>query len=99
MRRFACRRSSLSRPRQVPADGSSIRLARLPLAVGGLLSSQSADVVCRQLSDVRAAAHERLGCKLPYPFGTLSFLALPVIPELKITAQGMFDVVKQKFVE
>ncbi len=42
-------------------------------------------------------AAQALGCPLAAPFGTLSFLALPVIPELRITAQGVFDVREQRF--
>ena len=55
-----------------------------------------ADVVCRQLEEVNRAAHA-LGCPLDAPFGTLSFLALPVIPEIRITTQGVFDVREQSF--
>lgn len=77
------------------ADGRV--LAELPLPIAGLLSTEHADTVCRQLREVRAAAHS-LGCPLACPFGTLSFLALPVIPELKITDQGLFDVTRQEFV-
>jgi len=72
--------------------------AILPLPFAGLLSLEDADVVCRQLEDVDRAAHA-LGCPLAAPFGTLSFLALSVIPELRITAQGVFDVLEQRFVE
>jgi len=72
--------------------------ARLPLPVAGLLSVKHADVVCRELREVRAAA-QALGCELACPFGALSFLALPVIPDLKITAQGLFDVNRQEFVK
>jgi adenine deaminase len=79
----------------VAADGE-VR-ACLPLPIAGLLSTQSADVVCRQLQEVRDAARA-LGCGLDEPFGTLSFLALPVIPELRITDRGMFDVRRQEFV-
>jgi adenine deaminase len=70
--------------------------AILPLPVAGLLSIEPADVVCRQLGEVDRAAHA-LGCSLAAPFGTLSFLALSVIPELRITAQGVFDVREQRF--
>ena len=66
-------------------------------SVAGLLATESAEEVCRQLRQVNEAAHA-LGCPLPSPFGTLSFLALPVIPELRITAQGLFDVERQQFV-
>jgi adenine deaminase len=55
-------------------------------------------VVCQQRRDVRQAAHN-LGCPLACPFGALSFLALPVIPELKMTDQGMFDVNKQEWIK
>jgi adenine deaminase len=80
----------------VAASGGTIR-ARLPLPVAGLLSTEDADTVCRQLREVRDAA-QALGCELAAPFGTLSFLALPVIPELRITDQGVFDVRTQQFV-
>ncbi len=69
----------------------------MPLPVAGLLSIEPADVVCRQLGEVDRAAHA-LGCPLAAPFGTLSFLALSVIPELRITAQGVFDVREQRFI-
>lgn len=71
--------------------------AQLPLPVAGLLSMEHADVVCHQLREVRQAA-QGLGCPLACPFGALSFLALPVIPELKMTDQGMFDVNKQEWI-
>jgi adenine deaminase len=60
------------------------------------LSLESADTLCRQLQEVRDAARA-LGCRLAEPFGTLSFLALPVIPELRITDRGMFNVRLQEF--
>jgi adenine deaminase len=77
------------------ADGAV--LARLPLPFAGLLSRQPADAVCAGLEEAEAAARA-LGCGVPCPFGVLSFLALPVIPDLKITDQGLWDVVKQRFV-
>jgi adenine deaminase len=79
----------------VVASEGNVR-AILPLPVAGLLSLEDADVVCRQLAEVNRAAGA-LGCPLGAPFGTLSFLALPVIPELRITARGLFDVVEQCF--
>jgi adenine deaminase len=80
----------------VVAAGGQVR-ASVPLPIAGLLSTESAVAVSRQLQEAHAAARS-LGCDLPAPFGTLSFLALPVIPELKITDQGLFDVSKQEFV-
>ncbi len=80
----------------VVATGGAIA-GRLPLPVAGLLSTSDAETVCRQLIEVRQAARA-LGAELPCPFGTLSFLALSVIPELRITDQGLYDVVSQRFV-
>jgi adenine deaminase len=80
----------------VVAAGGEVR-AHLPLPIAGLLSTESADTVCGQLQEVRDAARA-LGCRLVEPLGTLSFLALPVIPELRITDQGLFDVRRQEFV-
>ena len=79
----------------VARDGEVVR--RVPLPVAGLLSTEPANVVCDQLASARRAAAE-LGSKLACPFGTLSFLALPVIPALKITDQGLFDVMSQQFI-
>jgi adenine deaminase len=71
--------------------------ARLPLPLAGLLSLESAETVCRQLGEVEKAARA-LGCNVPCPFGVLSFLALSVIPELRVTDQGLWDVVAQQSV-
>jgi len=45
------------------------------------------------------AAVRDLGCSLPEPFIQLAFIALPVIPHLKITPKGLFDVDKFEFVD
>jgi len=65
--------------------------AQMPLPVAGLMSTQPAAEVCRQQAVVNKAA-AALGCGLHSPFGTLSFLALTVIPSLRITDEGLFDV-------
>ena len=66
-------------------------LAELPLPVGGLLADLPlAEVVERSRACTEAAA--RLGCRGATPFLTMSFLALSVIPSLKITDQGLVDV-------
>jgi adenine deaminase len=66
-------------------------LAELPLPVGGLLADLPlAEVVER--SAACTAAAERLGCTGATPFLTMSFLALSVIPSLKITDHGLVDV-------
>ncbi|WP_410218552.1 adenine deaminase [Paracoccus sp. (in: a-proteobacteria)] len=66
-------------------------LAELPLPVAGLMSLQPFEDVREALSDLRAAART-LGTTLEEPFLQLAFLALPVIPALKITDRGMVDV-------
>ncbi len=71
--------------------------AGLPLPVAGLMSDQSLDkVVRRQKALLRAVP--LTGCTLKNPFLALSFLALPVIPELKITDHGLVDVNRFKIV-
>lgn len=72
-------------------------LASLPLPIGGLMSDQSIEEVRDGLNRLQQAVKE-LGCKLEEPFMALSFLALPVIPELKITDKGLVDVTKFKIV-
>jgi len=73
----------------VVADGQ-VRAA-CPLPIAGLMSDQPLDTVRAQVDDVTEAAHA-LGCPLPDPLMTLSFLALPVIPSLKLTDKGLVDV-------
>ena len=66
-------------------------LAELPLPVAGLLSDRPlAEVVAASRACVEAA--RGLGCTLPSPFQSLAFLALSVIPSLKITDHGLVDV-------
>ena len=66
-------------------------LAALPLPIAGLMSDRPLEEVHRLSQDLRKAARS-LGSPLPDPFMTLSFLALPVIPALKITDLGLVDV-------
>jgi adenine deaminase len=63
----------------------------LGLEIAGLMTHQPAQTVAEQYTWLTEKARE-LGCQLEAPFMTLSFMALPVIPELKITDQGLFDV-------
>lgn len=78
------------------ADGGRV-LARLPLPVAGLMSTESLEVVIAGLDDLNAAARA-LGVQLENPFMALSFLALPVIPELKLTDAGLVDVARGQVV-
>ena len=65
--------------------------AELALPVAGLISEAPlAEVVAASRGCIEAAA--KLGCQLPSPFQTMAFLALSVIPSLKITDQGLVDV-------
>jgi adenine deaminase len=65
--------------------------AELPLPVAGLLSDARLETVLEQARSC-VDATRRLGCELPAPFQTMSFLALSVIPSLKITDRGLVDV-------
>lgn len=73
-------------------------LESLELPIAGLMSDKSAEIVAEKTKKVNAAA-KSLGCALGAPFATLSFLALPVIPSLKLTDKGLVDVNQFKFVD
>jgi len=68
-------------------------VAQLPLPVAGLMSKEPLEAVRHKMDGLLAAARD-LGSPLHNPFMTLSFLALPVIPALKLTDQGLVDVNK-----
>jgi adenine deaminase len=70
----------------------------LPLPVAGLMSTESCQEVGRQYAELDRAA-KQLGCQLRAPFMTLSFLALLVIPSLKLSDLGLFDGEKFEFVD
>jgi adenine deaminase len=73
----------------VAADGSV--LSSLALPIGGLMSLEPLDSVVNQFDALVAETH-KLGTLLPAPFATLSFMALPAIPELRLTDLGLVDV-------
>ncbi len=77
------------------ADGEV--LARLPLPIAGLMSDQPIERV-RETMDQLVDAARGLGTTLHAPFMALGFLALPVIPDLKITDRGLVDVKKFELV-
>jgi adenine deaminase len=66
-------------------------LDSLPLPVAGLLSDEPLETVVDRLGKLERLAGD-LGTRLVSPFSTLSFLALPVIPELRLTDRGLVDV-------
>ncbi len=71
-------------------DGEQV-IAELPLPYAGLMTDVAPEVAAAQSGAVTAALHT-LGCTLPYPVTTLSFLGLSVIPSLKLTPAGLLDV-------
>ncbi|HEU6444311.1 MAG TPA: adenine deaminase C-terminal domain-containing protein, partial [Gaiellaceae bacterium] len=74
----------------VVVDGGIVK-AELKLPIAGLLSDAPLDeVISASRACVEAA--RSLGCELPSPFQTMAFLALSVIPSLKITDRGLVDV-------
>jgi len=66
-------------------------VAELPLPIAGLMSDRPLQEVATEVRGVNQAARV-LGCGVAEPFMALSFLALPVIPDLKMTDRGLFDV-------
>ncbi|KKB13751.1 adenine deaminase [Devosia geojensis] len=72
------------------ADGGAVT-AELALPIAGLMSPEPFETVAHDLHGLRDAA-KALGCTLPEPFLQVAFLALPVIPHLKMTDRGLFDV-------
>lgn len=72
--------------------------AEVPLAIAGIMSSEPLEAVDRKLEAAKAVAYS-LGVNPGIdPFMTLSFMALPVIPALRLTTRGVFDVEKQDYV-
>jgi adenine deaminase len=71
--------------------------ALLPLPIAGLMSDQPAEKVRDQLGSLLASARE-FGATLPDPFMTMSFMALEVIPSLKLTDRGLVDVEEGRIV-
>jgi adenine deaminase len=66
----------------------------LPLPYGGLMSDLSVPEVAARLDELGTTMRDVTGCPLDDPFMTLAFMALPVIPKLKVTDFGLIDVEK-----
>lgn len=69
----------------------------LPLEIAGLMSRDSIPEVAKKLRKMKEQVYS-MGVTRQRPFMTLSFMSLPVIPSLKITDQGLFDIDENKFV-
>lgn len=80
----------------VAVAGEKVRAA-LELPIAGLMSDEPIEKVVEKYRRLQSAAKD-LGSKVDNPFLQLSFLALPVIPELKLTDRGLVDAVKFKFI-
>ena len=73
-------------------------ISKLPLPIAGLISDLTYEKLLKQCENLKKGAKE-IGCKLDDPFMTMAFLSLSVIPDLKITDKGIFDVKKSKFID
>jgi len=91
---------------QLIAQGGGVVLVRdgvvlesMPLPIGGLMSNQSGEWVHEKLTAIHEIAHRELGISGDVePLMTLCFMSLPVIPELKLTDMGLFDVSAFNFI-
>jgi len=73
-------------------------LALLPLPIAGLMSDRPLDEVAAAVAELDKA-WKALGCQLVSPFMTMALLALPVLPELRLTNRGLVDTVNFEFVD
>ncbi|MGZ8586003.1 MAG: adenine deaminase [Actinomycetota bacterium] len=76
---------------QVAVAGGEV-LAEVACPIGGLLSDRPVEEVAAAAHRMDEAAHGTLGVTLPSPFMAMSFMALSVVPELKLTDRGLVDV-------
>jgi len=81
----------------VVANGNDV-LGSLSLPLGGLMSERPSQEVIKILGEITEKAGD-LGCVLPAPFMSLSFISLPTVPELGITDLGLVDVRSNKIIK
>ena len=72
---------------------SGDKIQSLKLDIGGIMSTRSCESIAEDYGSLNKLT-ESMGCRMKAPFMTLSFMALLVIPDLKIGDQGLFDVKK-----
>ena len=70
----------------------------LPLPIAGIISDKEYGWVAKKYTEMKKRA-KLLGSKLKAPYMTLSFMALPVIPRLKLSDKGLFDSERSKFID
>ncbi|MFP7169732.1 adenine deaminase [Terribacillus halophilus] len=73
-------------------------LAELPMPIAGLMSDQPLETVVGQVGEL-VKAWEKLGCSITDPIMTFSLIALPVIPEIRVTNRGLADVTTFKLID
>lgn len=74
------------------------KINTLPLPVGGIMSDAPAVAVARKIDELEEDI-KKLGCNFRHPMGTLSFMALLVVPEIKISDKGLFDAQNFEFMD
>lgn len=79
------------------AEGGKI-IAEMPLPIGGVMSGETAETLAAQNERVRREAHALGAHEGIEPFMNMAFLSLPVIPSLKMTTQGIFNVDEWRYV-
>ena len=72
--------------------------AEVPLAIAGIMSDEPLTVVNEKLEGAKEKCFEMGVSRGIDPFMTLSFMALPVIPTLRITTRGVYDVNSQQYI-
>ncbi len=73
-------------------------LTQLDLPIAGLMSDKSGEEVQEKFEEIHKICHRELGISEKEPIVQLSFMSLPVIPEIKITDKGLFDVTEFAFI-
>ncbi|RKP51618.1 adenine deaminase [Cohnella endophytica] len=81
----------------IVVDGGKV-LAQVPMAIAGLMSEKSLLEVVEEVAQLEQA-WKQIGCPLNAPFMTFSLIALPVIPEIRITNRGLADVTQFKLID
>lgn len=79
----------------VIANGKVDSLLELPIA--GLISLKSSEEIVKEIEKLKVSFN-KIGIKVHEPFIQMAFLALPVIPTLKLTDRGLFDVTKFQYI-
>ena len=67
------------------------------MEIGGIMSSEDLPTVNEKLENAKAAAYSLGVSRDIDPFMTLSFMALPVIPTVRLTTRGVVDVISQQY--